>query len=189
MIFFGHLGLGDALAAPVRRGLPRRWVLAGTLLPDLIDKPLYYGLSLATGLRGAELGLVSGTRTFGHTWALAALVWALGRARGSGRARALALGMATHPLLDFVADWAAWGWDAATGGSAALWPLTGWRFPVAQSAGLAEHLGGELKPVLLGAELVGILLLLRARAAGRRVERSAAGRIIRSSLGRFLKRI
>ncbi|MBI5201898.1 MAG: metal-dependent hydrolase, partial [Elusimicrobia bacterium] len=41
MIFFGHLGLGDALAAPVRRGLPRRWVLLGTVLPDLLDKPLY----------------------------------------------------------------------------------------------------------------------------------------------------
>jgi len=169
LIFFGHLGLGDALAAPVRRGLPRRWVLLGTVLPDLLDKPLYYGLSLATGRRGAELGLISGTRSFGHTWALAALVWAVGRARGSDRARALALGMATHPLLDFAADWAAWGWNSATGGSAALWPLTGWRFPVTPSAGLAEHLGGELQPVLLGAELIGLLLLWRARGRERSV--------------------
>ena len=161
MIFFGHLGIGDALAAPVRRGLPRGWVLLGTVLPDLIDKPLYYGLTLATGLRGAQLGIVQGTRSFGHTWALAGLVWAVGRARGSDKARALALGMATHPILDFAADYLMWGWKDACRGSAALWPLTGWRFPVSD-LDFTAHLGAELQPVLIGAEAVGLLLLLRA---------------------------
>ena len=172
MIFFGHLGIGDAMAAPVRRGLPRGWVLFGTVLPDLIDKPLYYGLAAATGRRGAELGLIRGTRGFGHTWALAALVWAVGAARGSDKARALALGMATHPILDFVSDYGIGGWSDAVHGSVALWPLTGWRFPIAD-LDMAAHFGAELKPFLIGAEAVGILLLLRAWFAARRSSRAS----------------
>jgi hypothetical protein len=167
MIFFGHLGIGDAMTAPVRRGLPRGWVLAGTVLPDLIDKPLYYAVAAATGRHGAELGILRGTRGFGHTWALAALVWVVGHARGSDKLRALALGMATHSPLDFVADWAMWGWSGAFHGCVAFWPLTGWRFPLAD-LGLVAHLGAEFRPFLLGAEAVGILLLLRAHFAARR---------------------
>jgi membrane-bound metal-dependent hydrolase YbcI (DUF457 family) len=169
MIFFGHLGIGDAMAAPVRRGLSRSWVLAGTVLPDLIDKPLYYGVAAATGLHGDQLGILRGTRGFGHTWALAALVWAAGRARGSDKLRALALGMATHSPLDFVADLGMWGWNGALHGCVALWPLTGWRFPLAD-VGLVEHLGAEFQPFLLGAEAVGIMLLIRAYFAARRLK-------------------
>jgi hypothetical protein len=167
VILFGHLGIGDALVAPVRRGLPRGWVLLGTVLPDLIDKPLYYGLSFATGLRGSALPVVHGTRVFGHTWAFAALIWAFGRVRGSDRARALGLGAATHPILDFVSDWGTWSWDGAVHGSAALWPLTGWSFPVTD-LDMGAHLGAELQPVLLGAEALGLLLLLRAWLIARR---------------------
>lgn len=143
-------------------------MLIGTILPDFLDKPLYYGLTLATGRRGAELGLVRGTRGFGHTFALAGLVWLIGRARGSERLRALALGMATHPLLDFVADWGVAGWSAAVRGCAALWPLTGWRFPVSVHPGLIDHAAAALHPFLLGAEAVGALLLARARFSARR---------------------
>jgi hypothetical protein len=47
MFFFGHLGVGATLVRPWKERLPFRWVLLGAVLPDLIDKPLYYGLSWA----------------------------------------------------------------------------------------------------------------------------------------------
>lgn len=134
-------------------------MLAGTVLPDLIDKPLYYALTFATGHHGAELGFLRGSRGFGHTWALAAAVWLVGTRWKSERLRALALGMATHPALDFISDVGTWGWASALRGNPALWPLTGWRFPVTSTTGLADHLGGEIQPFLLGAEVVGLFLL------------------------------
>jgi hypothetical protein len=83
--------------------------------------------------------------------------------------------MATHSPLDFIADWAMKDAGAAVRGSAALWPLTGWRFPLSEHLGLVEHLGTELQPVLLIAEAVGVLLLFRAWLAARRGA-SASGR-------------
>jgi hypothetical protein len=157
VIFFGHLGLGDAAASPLRRDLPRRWVLLGTVAPDLLDKPVYFGLSWLSGRRG--WGIVRGTRSFGHAFLLAALVWWAGRARGDARLKALALGMATHPVLDFLSDWAAFGVASAGRGSAALWPLTGWGFPVPTYAGLGEHLRALSSPVLLSCEAAGLLWL------------------------------
>src|SRR4051812_43545813 len=104
MFVFGHLGIGSKLATPWAQGLPRRWLLVGTLLPDLIDKPLYYGLSFATGKSGTDLGLISGTRTFGHT-ALFLVLLALGSIiRRSRILAALALGTATHLLIDNFGD-------------------------------------------------------------------------------------
>lgn len=168
MIFLGHLGLGDALASPARGRLPRREVLIGTVLPDFLDKPLYYAVSLATGKHGAELALVRGTRAFGHTFLLVGLVWLAGRARGSDRLKALALGMATHPVLDFVSDYGVAGWKTAWRGTAAFWPLTGWAFPASVHPRFIDHAAGVLLPYLLACEIVGAALLLRAWLSARR---------------------
>lgn len=159
MFIFGHLGLGSKLVSPWAARLPRRWLLLGTLLPDLIDKPIYYGLSWLEGTRGAELGLISGTRTFGHTVALL-LVIAIGAYfRRSPATAALALGMATHLALDGVFD-SLRGIEVATSLlPAMLWPFLGRGFPVAQAEGLGQHLSSLREPVLLGGELAGALLL------------------------------
>lgn len=84
MILFGHAGFGDAMAGRLRGDLPRRWVLPGTLLPDLLDKPLRYALVSLTGLDRAQLPFIRGTRSFGHAWLAAALLWEdEGRGHGS----------------------------------------------------------------------------------------------------------
>jgi len=97
MFLLGHLGIGSWIAARRVRAEQLGWLLLGTLLPDLVDKPLYYALVFATGRRGAELGLVTGTRTFGHTLLLLVALW-LVLPRRSGAP--LALGMLTHLALD-----------------------------------------------------------------------------------------
>ncbi len=86
MFVLGHLGIGKRLAAhPYRRfsRVDKRAFFVGALLPDLIDKPLYYGWSWLTGKHGAEAGLISGTHLFGHT---GLFLLALARSR-AGHAR------------------------------------------------------------------------------------------------------
>lgn len=151
MIFFGHLGIGETLAPPKRLGLSRAWLLFGCVLPDLLDKPVYYALHVFPG-----------TRSFGHTGAFVLLLWTCGRLRRDPRAAALAAGAATHLLLDFIADWAVAGWPAARVGCAALWPLTGWGFPAFHHRSLAEHAGVWKHPFLIASEAAGALLLARS---------------------------
>ncbi|MCM2276972.1 MAG: metal-dependent hydrolase [Oligoflexia bacterium] len=158
MFVFGHLGIGNALAAPFRRGLPRGWLFLGMLLPDIQDKLLYYSLSLATGMKGAELGLISGTRTFGHT-ALFLLALALvALARKSRVLAAISLGIATHLVLDGLSE--PFGpANTQSFAKAVLWPFTGLAFPTYPFADSGEHFRTLTQPYLLGGELAGVLLL------------------------------
>ena len=172
----GHLGIGTRLAArlPGVAQAPR-WLALGTLLPDLIDKPLYYALSLSTGLHGAELGLVSGTRTFGHTALLGLLLFAVLTLRGRGLAgRALLAGLATHWLLDYGGEPAGelllrLGLLAplppAVGPgtlSAILFPLLGPHFPIAPFKSAAAHFATLRNLYTVSGELLGGVLLWSA---------------------------
>src|ERR1041385_5467328 len=70
MFVLGHIGIGRRLAAHRYAAFSRRdrWLFVlGTILPDLIDKPLYYIPSSITGKEGAALGIIAGTHSFGHT--------------------------------------------------------------------------------------------------------------------------
>ena len=158
MFVLGHLGIGLQVARPFRRGLPLKALLLGTLLPDLIDKSLYYGLSAATGRRGFDLGLISGTRTFGHTILFTASLAAVAAARRSKVLAALALGCATHLVLDVVSDVFTRTTDYSL--NVLAWPLLGWRFPGYMYAGLSEHLARVHQPFFLYAEIIGALLLV-----------------------------
>ncbi len=157
MLPLGHLGIGLEAARPFRRGLPVKPLLLGTLLPDLIDKPLYYGLSFATGRHGAAVGLISGTRTFGHTILLTASLAAVAAARRSKFLAAVALGSTTHLILDVVADVFTRRTDYSL--KVLAWPLLGRQFPGYAYSGLRDHLGQIHEPFLLYAEIIGALLL------------------------------
>jgi hypothetical protein len=152
MLLFGHLGFGYQLVAPWRRRFPG-WPLAlGMLLPDIIDKPLYYsGIS----------DFISCTRTFGHTGLLCLAMFGLGRLLRKQAFTAVGLGMATHFVLDFVMD--VWTGDASKAdgpssiGVAVLWPLRG-PFVVDRPT-LAEHLHALLNGPVIVTEILGIILL------------------------------
>lgn len=162
MFVLGHMGIGHRLAQPFARGLPMRWLLVGTLLPDLIDKPLYYSL------RALEIAspLITGSRTFGHTGLLLLTLTATAWITRSRALAALAIGAATHLLLDNVLDrliaadpQAVW---------ALLWPAFDGRFPGPPAAGLAAHLAHSFHPIVVGGELLGALLLGLGVAATRK---------------------
>jgi len=138
-----------------RRRLPGRWLYLGCLLPDLIDKPLFYVLG--------PTALLSGTRTFGHTglfliaWALLALMlrrpWCI----------ALAAGIATHFALDIVSEMLTSADPDSAIWLAIFYPAYG-RFPQAKFASLLEHLEISARNVVVVAgEVVGGALLIYGR--------------------------
>jgi hypothetical protein len=85
MLFATHLVAAAALAQWSRRSIPLS--VAGAALPDLIDKPL------------ASIGVVDLFHTVGHS-ALVVLVVLAPVASYDRRARAVAVGWASHLALD-----------------------------------------------------------------------------------------
>jgi hypothetical protein len=175
MLPLGHMGIGRRLVAPWTRDVPVWAVLVGTLVPDLIDKPVYYTLCWLTGRQGLALGLISSTRTFGHTLLLTLLVLALGRWRKFPVLVALGFGMLSHLVLDTIDDGMTTllgpGYDTGPipGIAAVLWPLLGVQFPIAMSPTLAVYAHRSLSPVNIAGEIAGgILLFLDWRAFRRR---------------------
>src|SRR5689334_11888507 len=65
MFPLAHLGIGSSLARPFASKLQFRWILLGTLLPDLIDKPFYFALGLLEHYQTG--GWVPGKRGVAHT--------------------------------------------------------------------------------------------------------------------------
>lgn len=159
MLLLGHLGIGSRLLGPLRRRWPASAVYLGCVLPDLIDKPLYYALSLSTGRQGAALGLISGTRSVGHTGLLWLVLLALGL-----RSRvmlAIAAGVATHLVLDNLPDlFIPADPPESSPLIALLFPALGVRFPVAIAASLGEHFWRSIvNPWIIAGEVCGAAIL------------------------------
>ena len=176
MLPLGHLGIGSRLLGRLRKRLDARWLYAGCLLPDLIDKPLYYALALSTGRHGAAIGLVSGTRTIGHTGLLLLGLGLLSLLSRRGAAfpafAALALGDATHLILDKLGDLLSPPPAERLTAIALFFPAMGVRFPIAHFANLAEHLQSNFDNAFtVAGEVVGGAILL---AAWRRTRRQSS---------------
>lgn len=164
MLIFGHLGIGKALINLLLRHLPAIGIMVGTLLPDLIDKTLYYSLCFLTGKSGLDLGLISGTRTFGHTGLFLIGLFLMAALTRSRVMIAIALGDLTHLLLDGISELA----SLFNGGEFSMeifqplfWPFSGWAFPVSSYDNITFHLVEKLMPFIVITELIGIAFLLR----------------------------
>jgi hypothetical protein len=167
---FGHAGIGTAIASPRvpvdARSL--RCLFLGTLLPDFVDKPLYYALSFATGRTSADLGLISSTRTFGHTLLFCLLLYVfLPRRDGVP----LAAGMITHLFLDEMGDVFTLivprpGPPRPGPGTVAaiLFPFLGPHFPILPFSSATEHVRALVDPYTLGGEVIGAVLIYLNRA-------------------------
>ena len=183
MFVLGHLGIGSRLGRlvpAVRASRATPWLILGTILPDLIDKPLYYGVALATGGDGDRMGIITCTRTIGHSALFALLLWLAIAAMGR-RAAGLALfvGMATHGLLDLGGDTtgsllARLGLMSKPPGfsslRALLFPLVGARFASMPFHTPREHLRGLAQAYTIAGELVGGALLFVAWRGARKAE-------------------
>jgi LexA-binding, inner membrane-associated putative hydrolase len=147
MFVFGHIGVGRQLVSRWRDALPALPLLLGTLLPDIIDKPLYYAKIFP---------YVSCTRTFGHTGLLVLLLLGAAQVFRSRALAAVGVGAATHLLLDCAMDFTSAGPSSAW--IATTWPLQG-SFAISPKV-LSEHLLGLWdKPIVMG-EVLGLALLV-----------------------------
>jgi hypothetical protein len=150
----GHIGIGKKIAArPYRRfsAVEKRAFFLGALLPDLIDKPLFYIPFWLTGRRGAEAGILSGTHLFAHTGLFLLALVVAARITRSLPARAAAIGVATHFAHDCV--------GLSMGLGTQLRPLFGWHFPAYPFRNLGQHLSTILNPITLAGEVLGAAIL------------------------------
>jgi len=170
LFVLGHVGIGSRLLFGLRQRLPAPWLILGCLLPDLIDKPLFYAL---LWIRGSAHPLISGSRSIGHSGLLLLALLAVAALTRRREAWALAAGVITHLFLDACGELVTGGPPDSSIWIAILFPALGWRFPVAHFDSLAEHLrlSAENLYVVAG-EIVGGAILLRALRARRRAQAS-----------------
>lgn len=163
MFIFGHLGFGLQIARPVQGvRFQTRWILLGTILPDLIDKPVYYFTSWYTGKAGADLGIFSGTRTLGHTGLFLITLTLLAMGTHKRALQALSIGAATHLLLDFSGDALSLSHvssDPHQNLRLLLWPFLGLQFPIYPFSGVKAHFSLIKEPYFFISEFSGASLL------------------------------
>ncbi|MGI0149914.1 MAG: metal-dependent hydrolase [Thermoplasmata archaeon] len=141
MFLLGHLGIGLGLAwllawrSPSR--IDYRLVLLGTILPDLIDKPLGFALGLET-------------RIWAHTFLFLSVILVLSLIPAARSARFVGFGVATHLLLDQI-----WAQPRIV-----LYPAFGWIFPPApfDAAYWFDTLLRD--PVVQAGEIIGAMIII-----------------------------
>ena len=120
------------------------------LLPDVIDKLLYYSRLFP--------GVVTCTRTFGHTGILLVATLLTSRMIKSRWLAALSLGMATHLLLDCLIDRVTP--EVASPALIALtWPFIQNHFASYHFASVGEHLHKLVNVPTMTAEVIGLSLI------------------------------
>ena len=136
----GHVGIGLGIAwlLTYRRpvSIDYRLVLVGTMLPDLIDKPL-----------GSLLGLQE--RLWAHSLLFLVVLLALSRIPRIRGLEWVGFGVATHFLLDLI-------WDTP---NAFLWPFGGPFLPSTFSVGSYVHIL-LTDPYVQAGEIVGTVALV-----------------------------
>lgn len=157
MLPLSHLGIGSAISQPLSRDLPLRWLLLGTMLPDLIDKPAFFLMGLYAHFDHG--GWVPGKRGIAHTFVFLAALWITAKLRKSAALKAVAVGMATHLFLDAVSK--ATSLNGFTSASAVLlWPFLGFSFP---TLSYGVHGWSAVALEAVGALLLAIRFVLNRR--------------------------
>jgi uncharacterized YccA/Bax inhibitor family protein len=170
LFVLGHVGIGPRLLPGLRSRLPARWLLLGCLLPDLIDKPLFYGLLWAEGHADA---VIRGSRSVGHTGVFLLALIAVAAIGRWTWLWAVAAGVATHLALDIGGELITGAGPETSIWLAIFYPLFDGRFPRANFSSMLEHLRltAENVYVLIG-EIVGGAILLRSWWARRKAQSS-----------------
>jgi hypothetical protein len=170
MFVFGHIGIGRKLAQPWSRSLPAVPLIVGMLLPDLIDKPLYYA-------RISDF--FSCTRTIGHTGVLLAAILLAALFTRSRVLWALGLGVATHLALDCFAD--LFSSEESSAWIALTWPVLHREFVRYYIPSIQVHFERLWVTPVIVSETVGLALLVWDAWRARQSKETLAVETTRSS--------
>ena len=162
MLPLSHLGIGSTIAKPFSKKLPFFWLLLGTMLPDLINKPIYFIIGIWAYLDHG--GWVPGKRGIAHTLLFLLLIVSLGWIKKSRILAALGVGISTHLLLDILSKSVGPAGDSIDKWTVLFWPFLGFEFPT-----LAYGLHG--KPALT-IEIIGGMLLMIQLALHYKIRKS-----------------
>lgn len=150
MFVLGHIGIGRAMLGPSRWKIPALAFVLGALLPDVIDKSLYYS---------RLTHYATGTRTFGHTGLFLGVLAGAAALRRSRVLGALAVGVATHLVLDGLLD--LFNPEPSSAWIALTWPFLHTRFALSNFHSPLDQLREIGIPAVLICEIAGALLLVR----------------------------
>jgi hypothetical protein len=148
MFILAHIGIGRTITRPWSARLPVVPFVVGALLPDVIDKPLFYA-HLFSG--------ITATRTIAHTGLFAAAVGAIALFTRSRAWMAVALGVASHLLLDCLMD--TMSHDPHSAIVALGWPFLYRRFASFPFRSPVEHLQRLWNLPVLLTETLGLVLI------------------------------
>lgn len=163
MFILGHLGIGRALAKPFSKGFATKWILIGTLFPDICDKPIFYSIryfaSQSHSWANRALEFFAGSRGITHTALFLIFLTLTSVLLKSRRLGGLCLGIATHLLLD---QFSRIGSPFDHGGlpKDLLWPFLGYDFPRFPYSSITEQWTFYRNPATLIGEAIGLLFLL-----------------------------
>ena len=160
MLVLGHMGIGSGFARLANTALPSAWLLLGTLLPDIVDKPLYQACSWVTGQKGAAIGMISCTRTLGHSGLFLLMLTLVAVFAHSRCIATVAAGVATHLALDVLEDLLVGPPWPPSSLRALLFPLVGGSFASQMSSAEFGKLAPVRFPVVATGEVIGLLCLL-----------------------------
>jgi hypothetical protein len=150
MFVLGHVGIGRVMLGRSRWTIPAGAFVLGALLPDLLDKTLYYS---------QHTSYATGTRTFGHTGLFLCAVAGVAALSRSRVWSAVAIGVATHLALDCFVD--LFNPDPSSAWMALTWPFLHTRFAPAYFHSPFDQLHEIWTPVILISEITGAALLVR----------------------------
>ena len=145
MLLFAHLGITMAAAQLVGRSvkLSMAFVALGSILPDLIDKPLGW-IVFGTPAMG---------RTFAHTLLFLLALLVISALAHSNKMASISFGVTGHLVLDFM-------WNSPI---TLFWPLLG-RFPDESRIGVESYMEmlihGLSNPIISIPEALGFIYLI-----------------------------
>ena len=158
-----HVGIGSLIILKSHfkkcTGIKLTPLFFGTLLPDLIDKPIFYFGKYLQVFNYSVLP-AAGSRNYSHTILFSTIFFGISARLRSKVLLAISLGVISHQLIDVLSDIII-AWDIkAIPLKLIFWPLYGTGFQKASFANFSEHLKFWVSPYELIGEAVGLICLI-----------------------------
>ena len=152
MLALAHMGIGSAMVRTLKPSPKVSYLFVGTLLPDLIDKPLFWSLNWLRVHHFFYFNFTSwipGTRTFAHTFLFFLILLIFSVKFKKSNLNVLSWGVFSHLLLDALEGILAGKNHFITFMKGALFPIFEFKFYSFPHHGIRDHLLSKLSTTTL----------------------------------------